>query len=494
MAASGDGGRRPLCDRASEEIASLLGLSRGDSSVLVHGALETLGIDADGTNCGGGVSRSGIGPETDVEAVVEVAVSAHFARLTSGFGGRSKRPVSSSSSSSSVSFRSATPAAISARGRGGEDRPGPARGVGDSAPPGGKGSALGDYYSTKRQKNLGSFFQTSRPLKAQKTVSSMFPRKDKKRSLSEPIEVIEIDQEGEDESKEKSGASKLSDENRNGKKVLSVTIHPPDRKGRGVEKIETVECQHKANQPKERRMIKTIDSGKAIKSHSSKALDTKHPRENDVNRVNDEVDLALNQHGPGDCGSMSKEVVLVPCDKTEHDLEQRTAGGGGGGKNQDSVKLTSSSRDTSGQGERKVRSHSAPNSTSSGMESEVDIDGQLGGGSGIIKRSKEQKNEPTVLKAHDVEFISSDFHALHLATCYLESGRNSPPFFHLAKVLSSVCSTTKRLEKERVLTNMLLSFLYYDRMRCNAVSKCFGTVEESDKTKVSQERSASLHQ
>ena len=64
----------------------------------------------------------------------------------------------------------------------------------------------------------------------------------------------------------------------------------------------------------------------------------------------------------------------------------------------------------------------------------------------------------------DIDFSSADFNAKALAEYYI--GRKiSPPFLHLSKVLTLVASTTKRLQKERFMTNYLLTLLYYDRMR-----------------------------
>mmetsp|Transcript_12056 Transcript_12056/g.34478 ORF Transcript_12056/g.34478 Transcript_12056/m.34478 type:complete len:982 (+) Transcript_12056:74-3019(+) len=63
-----------------------------------------------------------------------------------------------------------------------------------------------------------------------------------------------------------------------------------------------------------------------------------------------------------------------------------------------------------------------------------------------------------------VDFSSVEFDAKALGDYYI--GRKiSPPFLHLTKALTLVASTTKRLEKERFITNYLLSLLYYDRMR-----------------------------
>jgi len=63
-----------------------------------------------------------------------------------------------------------------------------------------------------------------------------------------------------------------------------------------------------------------------------------------------------------------------------------------------------------------------------------------------------------------VDFSSADFDAKTLAEL-LYGRKASPPFLHLANALNLVASTTKRLEKERFMTNYLLSLLYYDRMR-----------------------------
>ena len=63
-----------------------------------------------------------------------------------------------------------------------------------------------------------------------------------------------------------------------------------------------------------------------------------------------------------------------------------------------------------------------------------------------------------------VDFSSVEFDAKALADYYICRG-TSPPFLHLAKALTLVASTTKRLQKERFITNYLLSLLYYDRMR-----------------------------
>jgi DNA ligase-1 len=62
-----------------------------------------------------------------------------------------------------------------------------------------------------------------------------------------------------------------------------------------------------------------------------------------------------------------------------------------------------------------------------------------------------------------VDYSSDDFDARAIAEAYLEKGVASPPFLHIAKALVSVCSTTKRLEKEKILTNLLLSFFYFDQ-------------------------------
>jgi len=84
------------------------------------------------------------------------------------------------------------------------------------------------------------------------------------------------------------------------------------------------------------------------------------------------------------------------------------------------------------------------------------------------------KSEPSIMKKElniaalqniPVDYSSKDFDAKALAEAYISSGCSSPPFIHLAKALTLVSSTTKRLEKERVLTNLLLSLLYYDRTR-----------------------------
>ena len=64
----------------------------------------------------------------------------------------------------------------------------------------------------------------------------------------------------------------------------------------------------------------------------------------------------------------------------------------------------------------------------------------------------------------EVDFSSGDFNAKSLAEYYI-GRKTSPPFLHLAQVLTLVASTTKRLDKERFITNYLLSLVYYDRMR-----------------------------
>uniref|UniRef100_A0A6U6HXY2 Uncharacterized protein n=1 Tax=Odontella aurita TaxID=265563 RepID=A0A6U6HXY2_9STRA len=99
------------------------------------------------------------------------------------------------------------------------------------------------------------------------------------------------------------------------------------------------------------------------------------------------------------------------------------------------------------------------------------LSGDVGGGNicdskDVIKNDGVEEGSSNLLPEEDVvlDFLSPRFDAFQLARSYCVSKGGSPPFLHLAKALAQVCSTTKRLEKDRILTNIFLTFLYYDRM------------------------------
>lgn len=84
--------------------------------------------------------------------------------------------------------------------------------------------------------------------------------------------------------------------------------------------------------------------------------------------------------------------------------------------------------------------------------------------SAVRTRTIKMEDASNANDINEVDFSSADFDAKALADYYI--GRKiSPPFLHLSKVLTLVASTTKRLQKERFMTNYLLTLLYYDRMR-----------------------------
>jgi len=61
------------------------------------------------------------------------------------------------------------------------------------------------------------------------------------------------------------------------------------------------------------------------------------------------------------------------------------------------------------------------------------------------------------------DILSNDFNAKTVADSYTNCGLAYPPFLHFCQALAAVESTPKRLAKQNILINLLLTFIYHDK-------------------------------